>query len=780
MPKTNKKKSNKHILAGAAKISLVFLALIVAIFVFSSFFVQKAEAGFAAVFAVNNISSGPIFAGSNAGVNTTSLESGATNVTLNISLRIANGYGANFRRNIVTVNMTLPQGFTFFPGDFSNETSNVSANNKTGNKFFNETFGASSLTNLTWRNQTGVAVALINGTSTFTGTPGQFAFRINVPAGIAKENAGNRSFNITVTTFQMNTDDSDGKTNTTNTANITIFINDTIAPAALRYISPTPENATTRTNTSVDFAIAFNETNPTFANLSIGFPNGTFENRSMTISGGGNSGTATLSIAGLPSSATDHNFTIFVTDIDNNQVQNSTFYKLKISSDSTAPTDFRFLSPTVANNTNTTNTTLDLMFNYTEINTDTTFLQIGFPNGSTVNRTNSTPLSENTATYAVKGLPDGKHNFTMFANDTNSNDGTNSSLYRIFIDTVSPAATLTLPSVSVQKGKSISSTDLTCTASDATSGFASSSFSINIEKPSAQTVTHTCGNEYTDTFDIGEYKATFSPQDRAGNTGSKTGTFDVKYAETGIGSSSSSSSTSSAAEDLAKTILSIGEALTAAKPVELTIPSEIAQGSASKIILEVLENVLAADATVQVKALEKIPESDSSGEQVEPLPDGQPVLKTMEFIVPKNLTSKLKQAKIEFSVTDAELSANNMAIDEVVMARFNSRTWNELPTIYIEAGNSTNKFSATTPGFSVFVVTKKSPQLEPEQSPQATKTPKGPRVSQYNKTSIQSQEIISLQTLVYVGIVLVMGLAVLFIAKKKNIGFLKNKKFSFI
>lgn len=753
-------------LKGAIKISLILIPVIV-IFLFFLLTAQKTEAAFAAVFVVHNVSSGPIFVGSNAGVNTTFLESGATNVTLNISLRGANGQGTTSRR-IIGVNITLPPGFTFFPGDFSNETSNVSANNKTGNIFFNETF--SGYTNLTWRNQTGVAVPLLNGSNSFTGPSGQFAFRMNVPANIAKENRGNRTFNITVTTLHLiltGADaDSDGRTNHTNTMNITVFINDTIAPNAVRYISPTPANATTITNSTVDFMVAFNETNPDFVNLSVGFPNGTFENRSMTISSGGSSAKATASILGLP--AGESNFTVFATDIDNNQVQNSTFYKLTFSSDSTAPTDFRFLSPTVANNTNTTNTTLDIAFNYTEVNPDTAFLQIGFPNGSTVNRTNSTQIIANTPTYAVKGLPDGKHNFTMFANDTNSNQGTNSSLYRIFIDTTPPTATLTLPSASAQKGKSVSSTDLTCTASDVTSGFSSTTFSMNIEKPSAQTVTHTCGTDFTDTFDIGEYKVTFAPQDRAGNTGSKTGTFDVKYAETGVGGGSSSGqSTSSAAEDLAKTILSIGEALTAAKPVELFIPPEIASKSVSKITLEVSEDVPAGDANVEVKALDKIPESDSSGQKVEPLPSEQPVLKTMEFTVPESLTSKMKQATIEFSLTDTELSANGMGTNDVAMARFNSGIWNELPTDFVEAQDSTNKFSSITPGFSIFVVTKKSQPAQPE--PEASAKPQAPRVSQYNKTSTQQPGLASLQIIVYLGIVLVIVGAVIFSVKKNYI-----------
>ena len=591
-------------LKGATKFGLVLVSAVILILV-GTFLVQYASSVERHAFVIGNVSQGAIFAISVAGVNSTSVESGATGVTFNISIK-PTGISVV---NITNVTFTLPAGFTF-SSDYSNVSTNTSMGDVTNDVYFyNITSGG--ITNVSWSNKTSTGYLNPGLTPTIVNGSGQvyLAFRANVPGGLAKQKHGNQSLNITVTTTQL--------ANPPLTAIVsdhtflTIFINDTVAPANMRFVNPTRSNNTNTTNTTNDFEINFNETNIDIANITIGFGNnGTIVNRSMTVRAGGSSGRATY----------------------------------------------------------------------------------------------------------TTGFPDGKHNFTFVATDLDNVQTANTSTLFITNDATVPALTLTVPSTDVTKAKTLTSSDLTCSATDATSGFSSTSLVMTIEKPSGTTVNHNCGSDFTDTFEVGTYTAKFTSTDVAGNTDSSSKTFKVVYS---IDKSKTSPSAPVAAPTvLATKTLTVTEALTTAKPVDLAVPIDVSSKAAvTKITVEVSKEVAAADASLEVKALEKVPEKDEKGQTLTALPSAdQPLLKVIQLTPSANLSAAVKQATISFTLTKDELGTRTVA--DIVLARFTEGKWVELATTAGAAkADGSVDFTAVTPGFSVFAVAAEKAK------PAATPTP---------------------------------------------------------
>ncbi|MBI5061534.1 MAG: PGF-pre-PGF domain-containing protein, partial [Candidatus Aenigmarchaeota archaeon] len=617
--------------------------------------------------------------------------------------------------------------------------------------------------------------------------------------------------------------------------NITIISSsDSTVPTAFRFISPNVTNITNETNTTLDMAYQFTEANPDTATLQVGFPNGTTENRTAARSGT----TATLALIGLATG--QHNFTMFANDTAGNQGTNSSYYNITIiSSDSTAPTNFTFVSPTKANNTNQANTTLDMAYQFTEANPDTATLQVGFPNGTLSNRTAS--LSGTNATLALIGLPDGTHNFTMFANDTSGTQGTNSSIYTITVDSTipsslkytsptpanesyrsnrtmnfhvtfnetspafvnlsigfgnnktklnrsmvisgsgssanatlaagfpdgthnftffvtdyannqaqngtvyiitadatAPTVSLTVPKDPVTKGKIIQSSSLTCSATDATSGVASTQ--LLIEDPNGGKITHSCGKEFTETVLYGEYKTTFSATDNAGNEANVKSTFMVGYPYFKSAADGLKEVIEEIAGVLTRTKLAIPADAKPGEPLEVAIPEDVAGKSVEKITLELEKTEGLADASIELDTLANLPEKDENNEAVQPLEE-KPVLRVIQFRPSESVRKNIKKARIEFAVTDKELSEKKMGKDEIALSRFSEGKWNELHTVFLETDeNGKNTFLSISPGFSVFVITKKEPEVlkEPEEEPSPTTTQAG-RVSERPPRKMRQQ-----------------------------------------
>ncbi len=73
----------------------------------------------------------------------------------------------------------------------------------------------------------------------------------------------------------------------------------------------------------------------------------------------------------------------------------------------------------------------------------------------------------------------------------------------------------------------------------------------------------------------------------------------------------------------------------------------------------------------------------------------------------------VEQVKIEFFVTSAWMEENNATQEDIVMMRFNSGQWRELPTEFIGMDGPNHLFEATSPGFSSFAISMKGKVPEP-------------------------------------------------------------------
>ncbi len=467
-----------------------------------------------------------------------------------------------------------------------------------------------------------------------SGATGYFSFKLNSPGGTSKENAGNKSIYTTIYVY-----DQDGSTTS---STITIYLNDSSKPSNLRFSSPTKANNAFTSNATGDFEVHFNEANPSSVTLTIGFSNGTLSNKSMAIQAAGQSGKATVPVA---------------------------------------------------------------------------------------------------------GFPEGKHNFTFLVTDTESFLAENSSVYSITTDLTPPTASLTLPS-DATKGSTLTSTNLTCSASDSLSGVDATQ-TVTITKPVSSTkVTHTCGNSFTDTSETGDYSVSFTVQDKAGNSVTKTGSFKVKdttaqdnssvpSSPTAASSTTSQVSTPSVAQSvIAKTITASGN-LTPGKLAAFPMPKEMEDRGLVGIQIESTDTLNSSDAAIESKIFDTIPAVDDKNQTLKALPAStQKMLKIFQITPLGKLQDKIKQANITFRLTKQELG--NITAENIVLLRFSQGNWTELPTHQnsSQSQDQSLEFTSTTPGFSVFVVSSKTnaPIIQTNQTI-------NPQESPANQTSEQSSAV---------------------------------------
>ncbi len=150
-------------------------------------------------------------------------------------------------------------------------------------------------------------------------------------------------------------------------------------------------------------------------------------------------------------------------------------------------------------------------------------------------------------------------------------------------------------------------------------------------------------------------------------------------------------------------------------PSILEISRNLSEASGvTRLKIEVSEDT--QNTSVELKTLDAIPLTDEKGENLSALPNpGQPVAKVIQFIPSEELRNSTKKAEIEFELTDEDMAKFGIStVSDVVLARFSSGAWQELPTEFLGREGNKNKFKATTIGFSIFVVTKKASSISPE------------------------------------------------------------------
>ncbi len=160
---------------------------------------------------------------------------------------------------------------------------------------------------------------------------------------------------------------------------------------------------------------------------------------------------------------------------------------------------------------------------------------------------------------------------------------------------------------------------------------------------------------------------------------------------------------------LAEEKLTASENITAGGFLELVTSAEVAASSFVELVkIEVSDAVDSTEVSVGIKALSAIPQTDERGQSLTSMPSTeQPVIKVIQFTPTEKLSIALKQATIYFVLTEDELKLNNMTVEDVVLARFSDGLWAELPTNYTGQTEKGHSFKSTSPGFSIFIVTRK-------------------------------------------------------------------------
>lgn len=515
----------------------------------------------------------------------------------------------------------------------------------------------------------------------------------------------------------------------------------------------------------------------------------TFSNPSLLAGGSGATGHFSFRASAPTGTATERTantsvyMTIYVYDQDGAITSSTVTIYLN---DSSQPSNLRFSSPTKANNAFTSNSTGDFEAHFSEANPSSVILKIGFPNGTQSNRTMAVQAvgQAGKASVSVSGFPEGKHNFTFSAADREGFSSENSSAHYITTDLTPPTASLTLPSSDATKGSTISSANLTCSASDALSGVDSTQ-TLTITKPSSNAkVTHTCGNSFTDTSETGDYSVIFTVQDKAGNSATKTGSFRVKDTSTqdtpsvqsnAVPDSSSIQSTPTETQPLASETAKASGTLEPGKPVSFPMPKAMQDNGLLAIHIESTSIINASEASIESRVFDRIPLVDDKNQSLKPLPSGvQKPIKIFQFIPSANLTNKIRQANITFRLTKTELQ--NTSAESIVLLRFSGGNWTELPA-YINRStqNESTEFTSTASGFSVFVVSSKptaAVQANQTQTQPPNTQPAAPENNASDQPSAASAKVISdgvPDYAFYISVpVIAAALVVIFMRRKKS------------
>ncbi|HLD41746.1 MAG TPA: PGF-pre-PGF domain-containing protein [archaeon] len=142
---------------------------------------------------------------------------------------------------------------------------------------------------------------------------------------------------------------------------------------------------------------------------------------------------------------------------------------------------------------------------------------------------------------------------------------------------------------------------------------------------------------------------------------------------------------------------------------EIVATSDLKNKGFNEIDVEADSNFgLGSGEGIDVKVLSRLPDKDDSGRIVTSVPaEYRQNLKFFEVTTPPIVNKNMLSAKIFFSLKAEELK--NFKREQIILLRFSNGLWSELNTsIESVKTDGYTEFSATTPGFSLFIVAAKS------------------------------------------------------------------------
>ncbi|MCK9596818.1 PQQ-binding-like beta-propeller repeat protein [Candidatus Pacearchaeota archaeon] len=293
--------------------------------------------------------------------------------------------------------------------------------------------------------------------------------------------------------------------------------------------------------------------------------------------------------------------------------------------------------------------------------TNSSGVQVGFNKSSNVTG-NYHNFTLNTASFN-----DGKYNITVYANDS-VNNLNNSEYIQIVIDNTAPSATFVCSPGTIPLGQT---TECTCSPTDSTSGVDSSL------------------TEYTtnpDTTSSGTFSESCTYADYSGNTG----IISVSYI---VESSGSSPSPSSSSAPSVTVIAQVPQTITPETPAEITINNPSID--VTTITIETTGTAEDVSLTVSTAKSPSTAEVGVTGEAYQ------------AFEIFSSASNKsIKNAKIEFKINKTWLKEKNGKIENIRLHRkqINATDWEILPTYFLMEDKHYYYFTASSPGFSTFVI----------------------------------------------------------------------------
>ena len=308
-------------------------------------------------------------------------------------------------------------------------------------------------------------------------------------------------------------------------------------------------------------------------------------------------------------------------------------------------------------------------------------------NGSNAAVSNQPGVRYFNASYNMSALAEGSHTITAFVNDTLGNLNKTESI-SFTVDKTAPSVTVTCTS-NPASGATVT---CTCTATDAGTGV-SVAARFKGGTNSESTTTGTAGSSGT--------SSTCTATDYVGNVGSATGSWTVSSASSGgsgAGGSGSGTSTGVAGQSAKKTWSSVNTGETATLDVK--------NGAIGVTKVEFKAEDTIYGAWVSVSKKDSLPSSVSafSGK----------VYRNLQFT--KSSTVKedvVSDFTISFKVANSWMSEQGLTKGEVAMHRFADGKWSQLPTGLGTDDGTYTHYTATTPGFSYFVIGEKEAAAAP-------------------------------------------------------------------
>ena len=292
------------------------------------------------------------------------------------------------------------------------------------------------------------------------------------------------------------------------------------------------------------------------------------------------------------------------------------------------------------------------------------------------------------ASYNMSALAEGSHTITVFANDTLGNVNKTESISFI-VDKTAPSVTVTC----TDSPAAAATVTCTCIASDSGAGIRVAAKFQGDTDASESTTAGSSGSSGT--------SSTCTASDYVGNVGSATGSWSVSSTSTGgsgSGGSSGGTGTSVAGQSAKKTWSSVNAGETASL--------DVANGAIGVTKISFTVKDIIYGAWVSVSKKDTLPSSVAafSGKTYRNLQ------------ISKSSTVKdevIENPIINFKVTNAWLSEQGLTKGDVAMHRFADGKWTQLATSLGADDGTYTHYTATTPGFSYFVIGEKEAAAAP-------------------------------------------------------------------